>query len=102
MARFDVYKYKRAIPPLVVDVQADILSDIKSRVVIPLYPLQKAGSESQHRLKPVITIHGKNYVLMTTEISAMPLSAFEEIVDNIEKPHRQTITDALDFLFQGF
>lgn len=37
MARFDVYSFK-GNAPLVVDVQADILDALNSRIVIPLLP----------------------------------------------------------------
>ncbi|MEM9990051.1 MAG: CcdB family protein, partial [Pseudomonadota bacterium] len=41
MARFDVYQYDSAFAPLVVDVQADLLNDLSTRVIIPLIPFDK-------------------------------------------------------------
>ena len=35
MARFDVYEYKSINVPYVLDVQADLLSDLNTVVVVP-------------------------------------------------------------------
>lgn len=102
MARFDVYKMKAGAPvPLVVDVQADLLEDLRTRVVIPLLPLPAAESEITARLKPVVDIAGNPHVLITTDLSAVPTVALGEWMISIEL-QRQVIVDALDFLFQGF
>ncbi len=100
MARFDVYRYSDDVP-YVMDVQADLLADLKTRVVIPLVSLAGAKDEALPRLKPVIRIKGKNYLLMTTDIGVLRISDFGERVANAED-QRQVIVDAVDFLFQGF
>lgn len=102
MARFDVYKYASKIAPLVVDVQAGLLSDLHTCVVIPLVPLKKARKETLPRLKPVIRVRREEYVLITTDIGTLTKKSLGNPVANIEDTHRQDITDALDFLFQGF
>ena len=102
MARFDVHKMKaQADVPLVVDVQADFLEDLRTRVVIPLLPMADAKDEVAARLKPVVDVAGEPFVLMTTDLSAIPSSALGECVASIEQ-QRQLVIDALDFLFQGF
>lgn len=100
MARFDVYQYSNAVP-LVLDVQAGLLSDLKTRVVVPLLPYAKAKREELPRLKPVLTVKGKDYVMMTTDIGTLKLSDLGKLIDNLEGD-RYTIVAALDFLFQGF
>jgi hypothetical protein len=45
MARFDVYALK-GVGLLVVDVQADILSRLDSRVVVPPLPAGEAGLQT--------------------------------------------------------
>lgn len=102
MARFDVYRFANASAPLVVDVQADILADLATRVVAPLSPIATARKEMLPRLKPVLTIGGEKYVLMTTDIAALPVRKLGAFVANIESDYRKEITDALDFLFFGF
>lgn len=100
MARFDVYRYSDAVP-FVVDVQADLLAELKTRTVIPLLPQNQARQEQMPKLKPAIKVKGKNYVLMTTDIGTLRSSELKEPIENIEE-QRQTIVEALDFLFQGF
>lgn len=101
MSRFDVYALNSKVP-FVVDVQADLFSDFNTCVVIPLTPLNQSKSEYALRLKPIISIDGNPYILMTTDISAIPRAKLGRFHSNIANDYRQTITDALDFLFQGY
>jgi toxin CcdB len=100
MAKFDVYLYSKDVP-LVVDVQANLLSDLKTRVVVPLLPKAQAKQEALPKLKPVIKVKEKEYIFMATDIGTISLSGTGGLVANVED-QRQTIIDALDFLFQGF
>lgn len=102
MARFDVYRFPSKAAPLVVDVQADLLSELASRVVVPLAPAGRAGREALPQLKPKISVEGKDYIFMTTDIAALPVSRLGAHVTNIEDTHRDDISNALDFLFLGF
>ena len=102
MARFDVYRFAAKAAPLVVDVQADVLEDLASRVVVPLVPVRTASKEALPRLKPHIVVEGKSYILMTTDIAALPRTHLGPRVGNIEAEHRDDIINALDFLFVGF
>jgi toxin CcdB len=102
MARFDVYRFAAKAAPLVVDVQADLLEDLASRVVVPLVPVRNAGREALPQLKPRIVVEGKDYILMTTDIAALPRARLGPRIGNIEAEHRDDIVNALDFLFVGF
>ena len=102
MARFDVYKFNTSAVPLVLEVQADLLSELGTCVVIPLIPETKAKQETLPKLKPAITIKGKNYILMTTDIGTVTRSSLGDVTSNVEDDYRQIVTEALDFLFQGF
>lgn len=102
MARFDVYQMRtRGNVPLVVDIQADLLEALRTRVVVPLLPLADAEHEVAARLKPIVDIVGEPHVLMTTDLSAVPSSVLGEKVASVER-QQQTVVDAVDFLFQGF
>jgi len=101
MARFDVYKFSSSSVSLVLDVQADLLYDLNTRVVVPLLPETKARKEKLPRLKPVIEIAGKDYVLMSTDIGTVRTADLGECVENVE-PERDKIVGAIDFLLQGF
>ena len=102
MARFDVYRFSSKAAPLVVDVQSEVLDGLASRVVIPLVPTEQSLREALPRLKPRITVNNKDYILMTTDLSALPRSRLGPWVGNIDTTHHDDITDALDFLFFGF
>ncbi len=101
MARFDLFRVNSRRIPLMVDVQAEILGDLASRVVIPLRLFEQAEEPPLPRLKPVLVIGGQPYLLLTTDIGAQPLHSLGKPVGNI-KEHRDEITSAMDFLFQGF
>jgi toxin CcdB len=100
MPRFDVHQYSDEVP-FILDVQADLLSDLKTRAVVPLLPYVQAKKEELPRLKPLLKIRGKNFVMMTTDIGVIRVSDRGKFVENIEA-QRQAIIEALDFLFQGF
>jgi toxin CcdB len=102
MARFDVYRFDSKSVPLVIDVQANLLADLSTCVVLPLVPEKIAKEEALPRLKPLIKVDGQNYIVVTTDIGTVTKSSLGEHVTNVEESHRQVITEALDFLFQGF
>ncbi len=101
MARFDLYRVNTWHVPLLVDVQADILESFASRVVIPLRAAGPDEEPSLPRLKPILSVDGERHVLVTTDLGAQPLHWLGEPVGNIRE-HRDTITAAMDFLFQGY
>lgn len=102
MARFDVHRFDAKGVPLVIDVQAGLLDDLATRVVIPLRPVNQAGKEALERLSPVIRVEGEDYVLMTTDIAALPVKRLGEKITNLGDRHGDEIAAALDFLFVGF
>jgi toxin CcdB len=102
MARFDIYALNRAEVPYVLEVQADLLSDLASVVVVPLVPADSARAETMRKLKPEITIKGQSFCLMTTDIGTLRRASLGKPVVNVEEQYRAVIVDALDFLFQGF
>lgn len=53
------------IYPFMVDVQDNLLSDLNSRVVIPLTPLINLEESYPKNLCPIFTIEGKGYSLIT-------------------------------------
>ena len=102
MARFDVHRPTFHAPaPLVVNVQADLLSALATRAVIPLAPYDGAAPEALQRLKPVLRLGHERYVLVTADLTVMHVSEISEPVANLED-QRTTIIDAIDFLLQGF
>ncbi len=99
MARFDVYANESADGYLL-DIQADILDALNSRVVVPLMKPGEAPLPAK-RLNPVFEIDGAPTVMVTQFMAAVPISILKEPVGTLE-PRRQEIIDAVDFLMQGF
>lgn len=98
MARYDVYANPGG--GLVLDVQADVLDELKTRVVVPLLPMEKAPQPAK-RLNPVFEISGVRYVLVTQFLAAIPLSALSDPVSNLSDRHDEIVA-ALDMVFHGF
>ena len=102
MARFDVHRVEGWGAPLVIDVQANLLGELSSRVVVPLVPLADLGRQPMARLEPVLTIGAIDYLFSATELSVQLASRLGAPVGNVESLYRDEIVTALDFLFQGF
>lgn len=99
MARFDVYRVGRS--HLVVDVQADLLDDLRTRVVLPLGPLGENAGRRPERLRPEVAVAGQAYEIATDKIATLDVARLGEKVGNLEA-HHHDITAAIDFLLQGF
>lgn len=100
--QFDVYptpgKAKEFFP-FVVDVQADLLAALDSRMVAPLLPVQsaKATPKLLTRLNPVVRFGGQQYAVLTNQMSNVSASRLRESVGSLAD-QRLTIVDAIDFL----
>ena len=101
MARFDVYRFSEETP-YIVDIQAGIHSELATCIVVPLVPKALANKEFLPKLNPLIVFEGVDHVFITAQLGSVLRSSLNDKVGNLEAEHRQTIVDALDFLFQGF
>jgi toxin CcdB len=99
MARFDLYAGLGAGKGYVVDVQADLLEQLATRVVIPLVP--RGTSMVVRDLNPVARIDGRDYVVMTQELAAVARSLLRRKVGSLAD-RRDEISRALDVLLTGF
>lgn len=102
LARFDIYKFNNSRASLVVEVQADLLEDLNTVVIVPLIPTTEYTTSLFKRLTPILTIKNKDYVLATTDIATVKRQSLEHHYGNIANEHYYEITNALDFLFHGF
>lgn len=98
MARFDVCRINDG--GLVLDVQADILDGLRTRVVVPLIDKEQFPNSAKF-LNPVFEIDGRPYVLKTEFLAAVDGNSLGEPVTNISASS-SVITRALDMVFQGF
>ncbi|MCB1384633.1 MAG: CcdB family protein [Nitratireductor sp.] len=98
MARYDAY-WSPERDCYLIDVQSDLIGGLSSRVVIPAYPFEKAPKQIA-RLNPDLQIGGRNCVLMTDFISAVPERGLGRPVENLAAEHDKIVM-ALDLLFTG-
>lgn len=104
MAQFYAYKNPnpatRAQYPYLLDIQSDLLSELRTTVVIPLSPSKFAAPMSLTRLNPNIVIDRKSFTVMTQEIAGVDrnqLGAQAYILSS----YRSEIISALDFVLSG-
>lgn len=100
MAHFDVYHNKGGNGYLL-DVQSDLLSDLNTRVVVPLLPKPEAPLPAE-RLNPEFEIEQTKVIMATQYMAAVPESELKlAAVCNMAEQHDE-ISTALDMLFLGF
>ena len=99
MARLDVYPNPDGVGWLA-DVQADLLSELNTRVVVPLLP-QSVAPAPARTLNPCFDVGGETVVMATQFMAAVPAAILRDPITSL-RSHRDEITAALDFLMQGF
>jgi len=82
------------------DIQADLLNHLNTRVVVPLLPVDMAPKPAG-TLNPLFDIEGTTVSMVTQFMAAVPAQLLKSTVLNLEG-RRNEITAALDLLFQGF
>ncbi len=99
MPRFDVYRNPDGVGYLL-DIQADLLAHLNTRVVVPLMPLNVAPVPAR-TLNPVVTVGGDEVAMVTQFMAAVPASVLRTPVTTLES-RRGEIVAAIDLLMQGF
>lgn len=99
MSRFAVYRNPDGDGYLL-DVQADLLSHLNTRIVVPLLPRDVAPTPAKV-LNPVFEVDGQSVVMATQFLAAVPKKMLSRVIANTEN-RRSEIKAALDLLFQGF
>lgn len=99
VARFQVYRIT-GTGQLVIDLQANILDDLGTRIVAPFLPASEFN-RTIGRLNPRVDIGGELYIAAIHLMGAVPSSQLNgPELDLTERGDE--ITAALDFAFQGF
>ena len=102
MAKYDVFTYRNQQSAYVLTVQANLLEDLETQVVIPLVQRDKFKSILFKRLNPILKINNELFVMVTTDIASVRVQDLEHHICNLANEHEYDISNALDFLFQGF
>ncbi len=104
MAQFDVYpnpsKTSKAYYPYLVDIQSSLLSELATRIVIPLGKRSAFGGEAMHGLTPEISFADQELLLLTPQISSVPVKHLKSPVGSLSH-FRDQVVGALDMAITG-
>ncbi len=104
MPQFDVYinpsKNTRAAFPYIVDIQNPVISDIATRIVIPLGRVKDFKNEKMQGLTPELNYDGEKLLLLTPQIASMPSKLLKTPVGSLSH-FRDEIIAAMDFAITG-
>lgn len=104
MAQFSVHKNKnpktRDLYPYLVDVQADLLRDLSTRVVVPLTTLSAVGAKPVRNLMPIVEVEGQQFAMQMPLLAGIGVGELGPAVAAISQ-HRNEVVAALDFLITG-
>ena len=104
MAQFDLYanadKVSARTYPLLLEVQADLLSALPTTVVIPLAKPAVVGDRPIGGLNPVASFDGREWVLMVQELAAMRRNGLGPRRGDL-RHLRGEVVAALDLLLTG-
>jgi toxin CcdB len=104
MAQFDVYRNPnpatRAHSPYLLDVQAELLSALTTRVVVPLCKPEVLSGKPAERLNPQFELEGRKVLMLTPQLAGVSGKALGERVANLAD-ERPAIIAALDLVFTG-
>ncbi|HEX5183642.1 MAG TPA: CcdB family protein [Allosphingosinicella sp.] len=99
MARYDVHALGGG-GGLVLDCQADLLSDLNTRFVVPLLAETEAPRPAA-RLNPVFEIGEGHYLMATQYAAAIPARELGPLITSLAD-RQWDIANALDMLISGF
>src|SRR6185503_10440317 len=78
MPQFSVYKNKnpksRSTFPYLIDVQSDLLSDLGTRVVVPLIKRAALTRKPIKNLMPAIRVDGQEFIMMVPQLAGIAAS----------------------------
>ena len=101
MSRLDVYSMPgKGQDGYVLDVQADFLSHLATRTVVPLLR-EDAAPKPISELNPIFEIHSERHVMVTQAIASIPRRELKRAVASLAEQHDR-VTRALDALLIGF
>lgn len=103
MAQYDIHPNPNhgssAEMPFLVDVQADTLAHLPTRIVVPL---ARPGDEVRpiRHLNPIIEVEGERLVLLIDQLAAVPKRLLLPSIGSLAEI-RHDILAATDFLLTG-
>ncbi len=104
MAQFKVYlnpnQSTRQTYPYLLDIQSNLLDELRTTVVIPLSPASLAGAATLAKLCPTLLIEGESFIAITQQIAGIDRKHVGEEVSDLSQ-NRAEIIAAVDFMLSG-
>ena len=103
MAQFDVHKNpapSKSYAPYLLDVQADLLQGLATRVVIPLVKPAALGNRLIRDLHVEVEVDGHRLVAVTSELAAIPRAALGARVGSLAHL-RADLVRSIDVIISG-
>jgi toxin CcdB len=101
MARFHIYPMPgQDRRGYVIDVQANLLDDLKTRAVVPLLS-EAASPKPMRNLNPVFIVEGRPHVMLTQSIATLPAKELRGAVAALSAEEQDAATAAIDVLLTG-
>ncbi|MDT8429078.1 MAG: CcdB family protein [Pseudomonadales bacterium] len=104
MAQFCAYKNSnpatRAQYPYLLDIQSDLLSGLRTTIVIPLMPSKVVASISLSRLNPVFVLDGESFTAMTQDTAGVDRNQLGAQAYDLSA-NRSDVIAAIDFVLSG-
>ncbi|WP_271410468.1 CcdB family protein [Pseudomonas sp. Q1-7] len=90
----------RTTIPYLLDIQSDLIADLGSRVVVPLYTVDVMKGRVLKTLMPLFEVEGNTVVMVTPELAGVSRKALGEQVADLSALRNEIIA-ALDLLITG-
>ncbi|WP_416139910.1 CcdB family protein [Halomonas sp. HK25] len=104
MAQFQAYENRNLSSckryPYLLDIQSDLLDELRTTVVVPFSPATQAESMRMTHLNPIIEIDGERYILMTQELAGIERKRLGKVACDLSR-YRDPVVAAVDFLITG-
>jgi toxin CcdB len=86
--------------PYLLDIQSNLLDELRTTVVIPLSPARIAAMATLTKLCPTVDIDGEAFIVITQQIAGIDRKHMGREVCDLA-PQRAEIIAAMDFLISG-
>lgn len=86
--------------PLLLDIQSDLLDQLRTTVVIPLCPSEAVAHMTISKLNPVLEVNGGAYTAITQDMAGIDRKQLGQAVSDLTA-YRADIIAAIDFMLSG-
>ena len=104
MSQFDVYanpsEATKSVYPYIVDIQSSVVTEIATRIVLPVARKELFKGEELKGLTPLIEYEGEEFLLLVPQIASMPSKTLRNPIGSLSHLRNEIIA-ALDFAITG-